>query len=176
MIIRYLVKYVCYAKFVLIVSILMLAIGEYKASEYANAFYIKDRQIKFGISVSRCVDIIFTDPEGLFYLYDGVEYCTEDNLQLNVKKLCGYGLERDSMFILVDIGQKDYVSMGFGCAKDVENKAPTLTYYRRSDVGWIILHQMPCCIYYWRLIAFVLTINLMLCIIIMCIRLVKKHE
>ena len=169
----FLSKYMCCTKIIIIVSILLLTIGEYKTSEYANALYVKKRSIKFGVKISKCVDVILTNSEDLFYIYDDVEYYMDDNLPLHVKKLCGYGIERDSMFVLVDIGQNDYVSMGFGCAEDVERKTPILTCQKRNDVDWILLHQMPCYVYYWRFIAFMLTINLVLCTIAVCIQLVK---
>ena len=170
---RFWTKHGYYIHTIIIASILLLSIGEYKASEYANAFYVKDRQIKFGVKICRCVDVVLTNSEGLLYLYDDVDYCMGESFKLHVKKLCGYGLERDSMFVLVDVGQNDYVSMGFGCTEDVECNTPILTYKKRSDVDWILLRQMPCCVYYWRFVAFVLTINLAFCIIAICVQLVK---
>jgi len=118
----------------ILLLLLLISIGEYNASKYGNALYIKEKEIKLGVKICKCVDVGLTDADGVFFICDNADFYVNNNILLHINKFYGYGLSCDSLYALVEIGDNDLISLAFGNAKDVENKSPIITSCKKSDV------------------------------------------
>lgn len=154
--------------------LLLISIGEYNASKYGNALYIKEKEIKLGVKICKCVDVGLTDADGVFFICDNADFYVNNNILLHINKFYGYGLSCDSLYALVDIGDNDLISLAFGNAKDVENKSPIITSCKKSDVKWVDVKNVPLHVYYWRFIAFLLSIGVLILISMMIVSFANK--
>ena len=155
--------------------VVVLISGEFNASKYGNALYIPYKDVKFGVKIGRLTGVGLADKYNSFFVMSDVDYISKNGLRLGIDKFCGYGLDRDSLFVLIKNRENNLVSMGFGCEKDVENRTPVVKTIERTDINWIRVDNTPFYIYYWRLIAFLSTLALAGLVVALIVRMLNDR-
>lgn len=144
-----------------IVMAILIVIGELYSCRYGNGFYIKNKDLMYTTSITKINSPLILYDDGLFYISQNQTYVTKDSVIINIRDFIGY--EMNDTIIDFVVKSDNFITLSFDSKTKVLERDPKIV-YQRKDVKYD-LSNVPTIVYYWRLIAFIFSMT----IIILCL-------